>query len=44
MDTNGHRLDGQVVATVDVDRTDHEYRAWLNEAVRKVQEIGREHV
>ncbi|MFE4644456.1 PLP-dependent cysteine synthase family protein, partial [Streptomyces sp. NPDC056730] len=29
--------DGRAMATVDVDRSDPAYRAWLKEAVRKVQ-------
>ncbi|MEV0490222.1 PLP-dependent cysteine synthase family protein [Streptomyces atratus] len=37
MNTSERGPDGEVTATVDVDRTDHEYRAWLKEAVRKVQ-------
>lgn len=37
MDTSEHRHEGEAVATVDIDRTDLAYRAWLKEAVRKVQ-------
>ncbi|MFG2563174.1 PLP-dependent cysteine synthase family protein [Streptomyces sp. NPDC048496] len=37
MNTSERRPDGEVTATVDIDRTDHDYRAWLKEAVRKVQ-------
>lgn len=37
MDTSEPRHDGEAVATVDIDRTDLAYRAWLKEAVRKVQ-------
>jgi cysteine synthase A len=37
MNTSERRPDGDVTATVDIDRTDHGYRAWLKEAVRKVQ-------
>ncbi|NEE05593.1 PLP-dependent cysteine synthase family protein, partial [Streptomyces sp. SID7499] len=37
MDTSEHTAGHGARATVDVDRSDPEYRAWLKEAVRKVQ-------
>lgn len=37
MDTGEHAPGGDVMDTVDVDRSDPDYRAWLKEAVRKVQ-------
>ncbi len=37
MDTSEHGQGGAAAATVDVDRSDPAYRAWLKEAVRKVQ-------
>ncbi|MFJ3705744.1 MULTISPECIES: PLP-dependent cysteine synthase family protein [unclassified Streptomyces] len=37
MDTGEHTPGGDVMDTVDVDRSDPDYRAWLKEAVRKVQ-------
>ncbi|MEU4179149.1 PLP-dependent cysteine synthase family protein [Streptomyces sp. NPDC026589] len=37
MDTSEHAAGHGARATVDVDRSDPEYRAWLKEAVRKVQ-------
>ncbi|MER6119700.1 PLP-dependent cysteine synthase family protein [Streptomyces sp. NPDC001743] len=37
MGTSEHKHDGVAVETVDIDRTDPAYRAWLKEAVRKVQ-------
>ncbi|MER5359540.1 PLP-dependent cysteine synthase family protein [Streptomyces sp. NPDC002785] len=37
MGTVRDRDDGRATATIDIDRFDPEYRAWLKEAVRKVQ-------
>ncbi|SEE28520.1 cysteine synthase A [Streptomyces sp. 2131.1] len=37
MDTSEHGHGGAAAATVDIDRSDPAYRAWLKEAVRKVQ-------
>ncbi|WP_329014759.1 PLP-dependent cysteine synthase family protein [Streptomyces sp. NBC_00690] len=37
MSTDDNRVTGGAMATADVDRSDPAYRAWLKEAVRKVQ-------
>lgn len=37
MSSNGNRVTGGAMATGDIDRSDPDYRAWLKEAVRKVQ-------
>ncbi|WP_432102680.1 PLP-dependent cysteine synthase family protein [Streptomyces sp. bgisy091] len=37
MDTSEHPPGGSVTETVDIDRSDPDYREWLKEAVRKVQ-------